>query len=165
LRKKFVFFIFRPEKIKFQIIKPGSPENMTVMLPPDYKPLTKEPFMNKKMLEFFRQKLLNWKTELLSESNSTIQILQEGGNSQSDLGDRASVETNRSIELRTRDRARKLTTKIDEALERIENGSYGYCVETNEPISISRLEARPIATLSIEAQERHERMEKTQRDE
>tara|TARA_B100000686_G_C16618175_1_gene877656 strand:+ start:633 stop:1049 length:417 start_codon:yes stop_codon:yes gene_type:complete len=138
---------------------------MSVILPPDYKPMAKEPFMNKKMLEFFRQKLLSWKSELLNETNSTIQILQEGGNSESDLGDRASVETNRSIELRTRDRARKLTTKIDQALERIENGSYGYCAETNEPISLSRLVARPIATLSIEAQERHERMEKTRRDE
>ncbi len=138
---------------------------MNVTLPPDYKPLVKEPFMNKKMLEFFQQKLLNWKTELLSESNNTIQHLQEGGNSESDLADRASVETERSLELRTRDRARKLITKIDEALERIENGSYGYCTETNEPISLSRLEARPIATLSIEAQERHERMEKTHRDE
>jgi DnaK suppressor protein len=138
---------------------------MNVTLPPDYKPLVKEAFMNKKMLEFFRQKLSNWKAELLSESNNTIQHLQEGGNSESDLGDRASVETDRSLELRTRDRARKLTTKIDEALERIENGSYGFCTETNEPISLSRLEARPIATLSIEAQERHERMEKTHRDE
>jgi len=138
---------------------------MNVTLPPDYKPLVKEAFMNKKMLEFFRQKLSNWKAELLSESNNTIQHLQEGGNSESDLGDRASVETDRSLELRTRDRARKLTTKIDEALERIENGSYGFCTETNEPISLSRLEARPIATLSIEAQERHERMKKTHRDE
>jgi DnaK suppressor protein len=138
---------------------------MNVTLPPDYKPLVKEAFMNKKMLEFFRQKLSNWKAELLSESNNTIQNLQEGGNSESDLGDRASVETDRSLELRTRDRARKLTNKIDEALERIENGSYGFCTETNEPISLSRLEARPIATLSIEAQERHERMEKTHRDE
>ena len=138
---------------------------MNVTLPPDYKPLVKEAFMNKKMLEFFRQKLSNWKAELLSESNNTIQHLQEGGNSESDLGDRASVETDRSLELRTRDRARKLTTKIDEALERIENGSYGFCTETKEPISLSRLEARPIATLSIEAQERHERMKKTHRDE
>ena len=137
---------------------------MNVTLPPDYKPLVKEAFMNKKMLEFFRQKLSNWKAELLSESNNTIQNLQEGGNSESDLGDRASVETDRSLELRTRDRARKLTNKIDEALERIENGSYGFCTETNEPISLSRLEARPIATLSIEAQERHERMKKTHRD-
>ncbi|MBC8337886.1 MAG: RNA polymerase-binding protein DksA [Rhodospirillales bacterium] len=138
---------------------------MNVTLPPDYRPLAKEPFMNEKMREYFRQKLLHWKSELLNESSSTIQHLQEGGNSESDLADRASVETDRSLELRTRDRARKLITKIDEALERIDNGTYGYCMETDEPISLSRLEARPIATLTIEAQERHERMEKTHRDE
>jgi DnaK suppressor protein len=117
------------------------------------------------MLEYFRPKLLSWKTDLLSESSNTLQHLQEGGSVESDIADRASVETDRSLELRTRDRARKLITKIDEALERIDKGSYGYCMETNEPISLSRLEARPIATLSIEAQERHERMEKTHRDE
>ncbi|MBL4690402.1 MAG: RNA polymerase-binding protein DksA [Rhodospirillales bacterium] len=138
---------------------------MNVTLSPDYRPLAKEPFMNKKMLEFFRQKLLDWKVELLDESNSTILHLQEGGNVESDLSDRASVETERSLELRTRDRARKLITKIEEALDRIENGTYGFCMETNEPITLSRLVARPIATLSIEAQERHERMEKTHRDE
>jgi DnaK suppressor protein len=138
---------------------------MNVTLSPDYRPLAKEPFMNKKMQEFFRQKLLDWKVELLDESNSTILHLQEGGNVESDLSDRASVETERSVELRTRDRARKLITKIEEALDRIENGTYGFCMETNEPITLSRLVARPIATLSIEAQERHERMEKTHRDE
>ena len=138
---------------------------MNVTLSPDYRPLAKEPFMNKKMQEFFRQKLLDWKVELLDESNSTILHLQEGGNVVSDLSDRASVETERSLELRTRDRARKLITKIEEALDRIENGTYGFCMETNEPITLSRLVARPIATLSIEAQERHERMEKTHRDE
>jgi DnaK suppressor protein len=138
---------------------------MNVTLSPDYRPLAKEPFMNKKMQEFFRQKLLDWKVELLDESNSTILHLQEGGNVESDLSDRASVETERSLELRTRDRARKLITKIEEALDRIENGTYGFCMETNEPITLSRLVARPIATLSIEAQERHERMEKTHRDE
>ena len=138
---------------------------MNVTLSPDYRPLAKEPFMNKKMLEFFRQKLLDWKVELLDESNSTILHLQEGGNVESDLSDRASVETERSLELRNRDRARKLITKIEEALDRIENGTYGFCMETNEPITLSRLVARPIATLSIEAQERHERMEKTHRDE
>ena len=138
---------------------------MNVTLSPDYRPLAKEPFMNKKMLEFFRQKLLDWKVELLDESNSTILHLQEGGNVESDLSDRASVETERSLELRTRDRARKLITKIEEALDRIENGTYGFCMETNEPITLSRLVARPIATLSSEAQERHERMEKTHRDE
>jgi len=138
---------------------------MNVTLSPDYRPRAKEKFMNERMLEYFRQKLLSWRSELLNESNNTLQHLQEGGNVEADLADRASVETGRSLELRTRDRARKLIAKIDEALERIDKGSYGYCMETNEPISLSRLEARPIATLSIEAQERHERMEKTHRDE
>ncbi len=138
---------------------------MNVTLSPDYKPTKKEKFMNSRMREYFRQKLLRWKSDLLSETNDTIQHLQEGGNLEPDIADRASIETDRSLELRTRDRARKLITKIDEALERIENESYGYCLETSEPISLSRLEARPIATLSIEAQERHERMEKTHRDE
>lgn len=138
---------------------------MNVTLPPDYRPSAKESFMNTQMLEYFRQKLLNWRSGLLNESNDTLQHLQEGGNLEPDFTDRASVETERSLELRTRDRARKLVTKIDEALERIDDGTYGYCQETNEPISLSRLEARPIATLSIEAQERHERMEKTHRDE
>ncbi len=138
---------------------------MNVTLPPDYRPAAKESFMNTQMLEYFRLKLLNWRTGLLDESSDTLQHLQEGGSLEPDFTDRASVETERSLELRTRDRARKLITKIDEALERINNGSYGYCQETNEPISLSRLEARPIATLSIEAQERHERMEKTHRDE
>ena len=138
---------------------------MNVTLSPDYKPTKKEKFMNSRMREYFRQKLLRWKSDLLSETNDTIQHLQEGGNLEPDIADRASIETDRSLELRTRDRARKLITKIDEALERIETESYGYCLETSEPISLSRLEARPIATLSIEAQERHERMEKTHRDE
>jgi len=138
---------------------------MNVTLPPDYRPRAKERFMNEQMREYFRQKLLKWRAELLDESSSTLQHLQEGGNVEPDIADRASIETERSLELRTRDRARKLITKIDEALERIENGTYGFCMETSEPISLSRLEARPIATLSIEAQERHERMEKTHRDE
>ncbi len=138
---------------------------MNVTLSPDYHPSAKDSFMNTQMLEYFRLKLLNWRTGLLDESNDTLQHLQEGGSLEPDFTDRASIETERSLELRTRDRARKLITKIDEALERISNGSYGYCQETNEPISLSRLEARPIATLSIEAQERHERMEKTHRDE
>ncbi len=138
---------------------------MNVTLPPDYRPSAKESFMNTQMLEYFRQKLLNWRSGLLNESNDTLQHLQEGGSLEPDFTDRASVETERSLELRTRARARKLVTKIDEALERIDDGTYGYCQETNEPISLSRLVARPIATLSIEAQERHERMEKTHRDE
>ena len=137
---------------------------MNVTLSPDYTPSEKEEFMNPTMLEYFRQKLLDWKAELLKESSETLEHLQEGGILEPDIADRASIETDRALELRTRDRARKLISKIDEALERIEDGSYGYCEETHEPISIRRLEARPIATLSIDAQERHERMEKTHRD-
>jgi len=137
---------------------------MKVTLPPEYRPSDDEPFMNPKMREYFRLKLLGWRKDLLNASNETLQHLQEGGLLAPDIADRASAETDRSLELRTRDRARKLISKIDEALERIENGTYGYCEETNEPIGISRLEARPIATYSIEAQERHERMERTHRD-
>jgi DnaK suppressor protein len=134
------------------------------LLPPDYRPSDNEPFMSPMQLEYFRQKLLAWRMELVEESTETIHHLQEGSGQEPDLADRASLETDRALELRTRDRARKLIAKIDEALERIEGGTYGYCVETNEPISLRRLEARPIATLSVEAQERHERMEKTHRD-
>lgn len=137
---------------------------MNVTLAPDYQPSTKEDFMNPQMTEYFRQKLLTWRSELLTESNETLQNLQEGGIQEPDIADRASIEADRSLELRTRDRARKLISKIDEALERIANGEFGYCEETSEPISLSRLEARPIATMSVEAQERHERMEKTHRD-
>jgi DnaK suppressor protein len=137
---------------------------MNVTLAPDYKPSKKEDFMNPVMAEYFRQKLLAWRNELLNDSNETLQSLQEGGIQEPDISDRASIETDRSLELRNRARARKLISKIDEALERIANGEFGYCDETSEPISLSRLEARPIATLSIEAQERHERMEKTHRD-
>ncbi len=138
---------------------------MTFKLPPDYKPSDSEPFMNDTMKEYFRQKLLAWRTELLRESGETLNHLQEGVVPEADIADRASTETDRALELRTRDRERKLISKIDAALERISDGSYGYCEETGEPIGIRRLEARPIATLSIEAQERHERMERTQRDE
>ena len=120
--------------------------------------------MNPRMTEYFRQKLLVWKDELLRESSETIQHLQEESLHEPDIADRASLETDRSLELRTRDRERKLIAKIDAALKRIEDGSYGFCEETGEPISIRRLEARPIATLSIESQERHERMERTHRD-
>ena len=134
---------------------------MTVTLPPDYKPSEKETFLNDLQLEYFRQKLLQWRMELLEEVNETRTNLKETSLVEPDLGVRASVEADRSLELRTRDRARKLISKIDEALARIDDGSYGYCEETNEPIGIKRLEARPIATLSLEAQERHERMEKT----
>jgi DnaK suppressor protein len=134
-------------------------------LPPDYRPSDDEPFMNPMMLEYFRRRLLAWQSELLQESNETLASLQvDGGMQEPDLADRASAETDRALELRTRDRERKLLSKISAALMRIEDGSYGYCEETGDPIGVKRLEARPIATLSLEAQERHERMERTQRD-
>ena len=120
--------------------------------------------MNPRMREYFRVKLLEWKQELLQDSTETLQHLQQGGLAEPDLADRASLETDRSLELRTRDRERKLIAKIEEALRRIDNGTYGYCEETSEPISLRRLEARPIATMSLEAQEHHERMERTHRD-
>jgi DnaK suppressor protein len=129
-----------------------------------YRPSEKEPFMNERQREYFRQKLLAWKDEILEESRSTIASLQQDTVSQPDLADRATSETDRAIELRTRDRQRKLISKIDEAIRRIDEGTYGYCEETGEPISLSRLEARPIATLSLEAQERHERRERVHRD-
>jgi DnaK suppressor protein len=135
-----------------------------VTLPPDYRPSEDEPFMNDLQLAYFRQKLLRWRADLLREAGETLSSLGQGGIAEADLTDRASVETDRALELRTRDRARKLIAKIDQALERIENGTYGYCEETGEPIGLKRLEARPIATLSIEAQERHERMERVHRD-
>ncbi len=137
---------------------------MTVTLPPDYRPSEDEPFMSDVMREYFRQKLLRWRSELLRESDETLAHLQEGGMQEADLADRASAETDRALELRTRDRERKLIAKIDAALLRIEDGNYGFCEETSEPIGIRRLEARPIATLSIEAQERHERLERTHRE-
>jgi DnaK suppressor protein len=138
--------------------------DMMTTLPPDYKPTAKEKFMNAKQKEYFRQRLLKWRSELLGDANETRQNLQETSILEPDVADRASKETDRSLELRTRDRARKLISKIDEALVRVEDGSYGYCEETDEPIGIKRLEARPIATLSLEAQERHEKMEKIHRD-
>ena len=137
---------------------------MRPTLPPDYRPSEDEEFMNPLQLEYFRQKLLRWRAELLAESTGTLQHLKEESLLKPDLTDRASLETERAIELRTRDRERKLISKIDSALLRIEDGSYGYCEETDEPIALRRLEARPIATLSLEAQERHERLERTHRD-
>jgi DnaK suppressor protein len=137
---------------------------MRPSLPPDYRPSDDEEFMNPLQLEYFRQKLLRWRTELLAESTGTLHHLKEESLAEPDLADRATLETDRSLELRTRDRERKLISKIDAALLRIEDGSYGFCEETDEPIGIKRLEARPIATLSLEAQERHERMERTHRD-
>lgn len=130
----------------------------------DYRPREDEPFMNERQREYFRNKLLNWKDDILKESRETLAHLQDDNNILPDLADRASTETDRSLELRTRDRQRKLISKIDSALKRIEDGTYGYCEETGEPISLRRLDARPIATLSIEAQERHERRERVYRD-
>lgn len=137
---------------------------MMITLPRDYRPSEAEEFMNPMQIEYFRQKLLRWRTDLLREADGTLASLSEGGIHEADITDRASVETDRALELRTRDRARKLISKIDQALLRIEKGSYGFCEETDEPIGLKRLEARPIATLSIEAQERHERMERVHRD-
>ncbi len=134
------------------------------ILESDYTPAEDEPFMNDRQLEYFRQKLLAWKSEILEESRGTIEHMQEGARNIPDIADRASEETDRALELRTRDRERKVVAKIDSALRRIEDGSFGYCEETGEPISLKRLNARPIATFSLEAQERHERKEKVHRD-
>ena len=134
------------------------------MLPPDYTTSDDEDFMNPIMQEFFRQRLTEWKSELLREAGQTLQNMQTTTSQEADIADRASVESERALELRTRDRERKLISKIDDALRSIETGDYGYCEDTGEPIGVRRLIARPIATLSIEAQERHERMEKTHRD-
>ncbi len=136
----------------------------STLLPPDYRPSEQEEFMNPMQKEYFRQKLLAWRTGLLRESSETLESMQAESLAQPDLTDRASMETDRAIELRARDRERKLIGKIDAALERIEEDTYGYCEETGEPISLRRLEARPIATLSLEAQERHERMERLHRE-
>ena len=132
--------------------------------PEEYRPSEDEPFMNERQLEYFKQKLLDWKEEILRESRETVTHLQKETENHPDLADRASSETDRALELRTRDRQRKLISKIDDALRRIEDGSYGFCEETGEPISLGRLEARPTATLSVEAQERHERRERVHRD-
>ena len=130
----------------------------------EYNPSADEPFMNEQQLEFFRNKLEAWKDDILAGSKSTINNLQTGTSSLPDIVDRASAESDKALELRTRDRQRKLISKIDAALRRIEEGTYGYCDETGEPISLKRLQARPTATLSLEAQERHERRERTVRD-
>ncbi len=129
-----------------------------------YRPTDKEPFMNERQRGYFREKLLLWKEDILREARETLQHLQDENSNHPDVADRASSETDRAIELRARDRQRKLIAKIEEALQRLEDGTYGYCEETGEPISLKRLEARPIATLSVEAQERHERRERVYRD-
>jgi len=130
-----------------------------------YKPSDDEPFMNDRQKEYFRRKLIAWRDSILAESRETLTSLQNESENHPDIADRASSETDRAIELRARDRQRKLISKIESALQRIEDGSYGYCEETGDPISLRRLDARPIATLSVEAQERHERREKVYRDE
>ena len=137
---------------------------MSIELADDYRPSDDEPFMNDRQREYFRRKLLQWKEDILRESKETLQNLQNENTNLPDIADRASSETDRSIELRARDRQRKLISKIEAAVKRIEDGSYGYCEETGEPIGLKRLDARPIATLSIEAQERHERRERVYRD-
>jgi DnaK suppressor protein len=137
---------------------------MRPLLPPDYRPSDEEEFMNPLQLEYFRRKLRQWRDELMAESSGTLENLKNESLAHPDLSDRATVESDRSLELRTRDRERKLVSKIDAALLRIEEGRYGYCQDTDEPIGLRRLEARPIATLSLEAQERHERRERTHRD-
>jgi DnaK suppressor protein len=138
--------------------------NAKIVLGEGYRPSEDEPFMNERQKDYFRRKLMAWKEEILREASETIQTLQNENDNHPDIADRASSETDRSIELRARDRQRKLISKIDAALARINDGSYGYCEETGEPISLRRLDARPIATLTIEAQERHERREKIYRD-
>lgn len=137
---------------------------MGTELPKDYRPSADEPFMNDMQKEYFRRKLIAWREELLHDSEETLDNLKQGGMTVPDMSDRASAEADKALELRTRDRMRKVISKIDAALEKIEDGTYGYCEETGEPIGLERLIARPIATLSIEAQERHERMEKTYND-
>jgi len=134
-------------------------------LPLNYKPSENEPYMNPQQIEYFRGKLLKWREDLQKESAETLHHMQEESPNEPDVNDRASTETDRSLELRARDRERKLILKINQALERIDNGTYGYCEETGVPIGIARLDARPIATLCLEAQERHERLEKTYREE
>lgn len=135
-----------------------------IELPENYRPNEDETFMNERQKEYFRRKLLAWRDEIIRESRSTLSSLQEDQGTQPDIADRASTETDRALELRARDRQRKLISKIDAALRRIETDEYGYCEETGEPISLARLEARPVATLSIEAQERHEKSERVHRD-
>ncbi len=142
----------------------GAPSKSGIILPENYRPSADEAFMNPQQLEYFRQRLLDWKKQILAEAEGTLAVLQNEPLREPDLNDRASSETDWSIELRTRDRQRKLISKIDSALRRIDDGEYGFCEVTGEPISLGRLEARPIATMTVEAQERHERQEKVSRD-
>ena len=148
----------RPEPQRERLMKPES------FLPEDYRPAEDEPFMNDRQLEYFRRKLIAWKHELLEQSAETLEGLAESARNVPDIADRASEETDRALELRTRDRQRKLVSKIDAALRRIDNGEFGYCEMTGEPISLKRLDARPIATMTLEAQEKHERRERVHRE-
>ncbi len=144
--------------------KEGADMKSEIFLPEDYRPAEDEPFMNERQTEYFRKKLTDWRDELLSDGRDTIETLQDGTRNIPDVIDRSSEETDRSLELRTRDRQRKLVAKIDGALRRIDEGEFGYCSVTGDPISLKRLDARPIAMMSLEAQERHERREKVHRD-
>jgi DnaK suppressor protein len=158
-----------PETMMATAIPPAdrpssSQDDARIDLPADYQPSADEEFMNPRQLEYFRRRLLDWKKQILNEAETTLAVLQNEPLREPDLNDRASSETDWSIELRTRDRQRKLITKIEAALRRIDDGEYGYCEVTGEPISLGRLEARPIATMTVEAQERHERQEKISRD-
>ena len=148
------------DKVKKAPAKSSGP----IILPPNYRPLESEPFMNERHKMYFRAKLLSWKEEIVRQNRETLHVLHEDSSQHADIADRATSETDRALELRARDRQRKLINKIDAAIARIEDGSYGYCEETGEPIGLRRLEARPIATLSLEAQERHERREKVFRE-
>lgn len=145
-------------------IKKGKAMKAETFLPEDYRPVESEPFMNELQTEYFRRKLLDWKSDLMGDSRDTVASMKDQTRNIPDVADRASEETDRALELRTRDRQRKLVSKIDAALRRIEDGEYGYCEMTGEPISLKRLDARPIAIMSLEAQERHERREKVHRD-
>ena len=153
--------MFHGEAMRSDKKKSAATKNGHSILPDkNYRPSDKEPFMNERQREYFRRKLLDWKDDILKEAKETLQHLQDENQNHPDLADRASSETDRAIELRARDRQRKLIAKIDAALQRIDDGTYGFCEETGEPIALKRLEARPIATLTIEAQERHERRER-----
>lgn len=146
------------------VVTGGTVMKAEIFLPEDYRPAEDEPFMNDRQIEYFRRKLIAWKGEILRESLDTIEGMKDGTRNIPDIADRASEETDRALELRTRDRQRKLVAKIDAALRRVDDGEYGYCEITGEPISLRRLDARPIATMTLEAQERHERREKVHRD-
>ncbi len=154
----------QPERIDASGEQGESGMKAEIFIPDDYQPAEDEPFMNERQLEYFRRKLQEWKSDLLDDSKHTIEGLQDSARNVPDIADRASEETDRALELRTRDRQRKLVAKIDAALRRIDEGEYGYCEKTGEPISLKRLDVRPIATMTLEAQERHERREKVHRD-